>query len=274
VSGGTFNRIDEPNHPATISNFRLDRFEVTVGRWRLFKQAWDGGYRPAAAAGKHTHLNGGSGLTNSAASGYESGWDVSWASNVDLSDGARQVGSMYATWTAMPGANEQRPIVSVNWFEAYAFCIWDGGFLPSAAELNYAAAGGGDAQGHRLYPWSTPSSSDTIDCSYANYLGGSGATFCYGTYTTDVGSLSAKGDGRFGQSDLAGNVWEWAIDWYNHPPSNPCNDCAYLPASASERVVRGGAFEGTALYLQSSYQGRYPASTREIYLGVRCARRP
>ncbi len=32
-------------------------------------------------------------------------------------------------------------MVCVNWHEAYAFCIWDGGVLLSEAEWEYAAAG-------------------------------------------------------------------------------------------------------------------------------------
>src|SRR5260370_21429035 len=56
----------------------------------------------------------------------------------------------YSTWTDMPGAHEELPINCVNWFEAYAFCIWDGGFLPSSAELEYTSAA--DCQ-QREYPW-------------------------------------------------------------------------------------------------------------------------
>ena len=51
----------------------------------------------------------------------------------------------YATWTNTAGSQENLPINCVNWCEAYAFCIWDGGFLPSEAEWEYAAAGGSSA---------------------------------------------------------------------------------------------------------------------------------
>ena len=52
-----------------------------------------------------------------------------------------------ATWTNTEGSQENLPINGVNWYEAYAFCIWDGGFLPSEAEWVYAAAGGSLAAG-------------------------------------------------------------------------------------------------------------------------------
>ena len=98
------------------------------------------------------------------------------------------------TWTNAPGANDNLPLTCINWFEAMAFCAWDGGYLPTEAEWNHAAAGGIQ---QRAYPWSTPASSLTIDCAHANYNAcASGAN--------RVGTDSPTGDGQWGQADLGG----------------------------------------------------------------------
>lgn len=270
ATGGTYDRISNPSYPATIADFRLDKFEVTVGRWRNFVAAWNGGWRPAAGAGKHGHLNDGDGLVSSYIDGgFEAGWDTSWVSNVDTSDGARQVGGTWATWTSNAGANENRPINYVNWYESYAFCTWDGGFLPSEAEWNYAAAGG---SADRDYPWGPGSPT----CALANFFGASGGTAaCYGTYTTNVGILN--GNGAYTQTDLGGNLSEWTLDWYASAATAfaaTCTNCAYLPSSSDDRVLRGGSFNDAAgSLLNSSRDGTSPAA-RSNNLGARCGRAP
>ena len=102
--------------PATVSTFRLDKYLVTVGRFRQFVGAWNGGagYTPPAGSGKHTYLNGGQGLANSASAGtYETGWDATdWNNTTDIDPTPANLASCspWSTWTPSPGTNENRPI--------------------------------------------------------------------------------------------------------------------------------------------------------------------
>ena len=248
VAGGsffqTFDDRGSLTDPATLSDFALDRFEVTVGRFRAFVTAWVGGYRPPKGAGTHSAVHGGSGLvvgpSTDAAVSFETGWDTAWAAKLatTLDDwNGRLVGGS-CMWTTTPGSNEALPITCVTWYEAYAFAIWDGGHLPTRAEWTYAAAGGAQ---QRVLPWSSPRTSLASDCSYANYQGATaGKDPCVGA-PTRVGFFSPKGDGTYGQADLAGNVAEWVLDPYVQSPPAPCDDCVAAPADAN-RVTENGDF--------------------------------
>ncbi len=295
VTGGTFYRGDDgvtytdTSDPATVSSFYLDKYEVTVGRFRAFATEVVGGWRPPPGSGKHTQLNGGSGLVNGATklpdagpATFESGWDSNWnslfATTLDTwtsNLSCYPPTPAWQTWTASAGDNESKPINCVTWQEAYAFCIWDGGFLPSEAEWNYAAEGGGGSSGQRAYPWSAPSTHTAIDCLHASYAG------CPTVAPNNVGSESPAGDGRYGQADLAGNVEEWNLDWYASSYVTPCVDCANLTV-ASGRVLRGGGFDDPASNLLASWRldvdPGFPdagmAAFRDAGIGVRCARAP
>ena len=254
VSGTTANSMA---YPATVSDSRLDTYEVTVGRFRAFVTAQLGTQSnpPADGAGAHSRIP-------------DSGWDPSF--NTNLIDGqnalsiALKCNSTSQTWTDNPGANESLPITCVTWFEAMAFCAWDGGFLPTEAEWNYAAAGGSE---QRAYPWSSPAGSLTIDCAHSNY------TTCVATGANRVGSESITGDGVWGQADLAGNVFEWTLDWAA-TYSTPCDDCANLTPGMT-REFRGGSFGGTTpTYERTAAREGRPPITRLSNVGVRCGRAP
>jgi formylglycine-generating enzyme required for sulfatase activity len=253
---GTDNRYFDMTNPATLSDFRLDTYEITVGRFRQFVDAGMGTQAspPATGAGARM-LNG---LAN------EGGWDSSWTASLPA-DTAALVAAIkcmqptYQTWTDAAGANEALPMNCITWFEAFAFCAWDGGFLPTEAEWNYAAAGGNE---QRAYPWSTPASSLTLDCSYANYC----------LAINRVGSESPKGDGMWGHADLAGNLWEWTLDWHQGPFRLPsCADCADLTPGLY-RALKGGYFGSFDTNLRGAERHRLAPETRSVGNGARCAR--
>ena len=272
VPGGTFYRSfdfgsdgawTDMSYPATLGDFQLDTYEVTVGRFRQFVDAGLGTQTnpPPSGAGART-LGGAPG---------QGGWDPTWNTNLavdsptliaDLSCTAGQ-----QTWTDAAGANESLAINCITWFEAFAFCAWDGGFLPTEAQWNYAAVGGVD---QRAFAWSNPVSSVAIDCTEANFDPGVPCVGSNPGNVVRVGSQSPVGDGKWGHSDLGGNVWEWMLDWVDVYPV-PCDDCADL-TSNTVRGFRGGAYNTTATQVRPATRGDAMPTFRDPANGVRCAR--
>lgn len=270
VGGGTYSRDNDGGTLAKVSDFRLDTYEITVGRFRKFVAA----YAPnmiVSGAGKNPK--------NASDPGWDMGWNASLPMDVSALTSAVKCDPTYQTWTdaasAGVGNNESRPMNCITWFEAEAFCTWDGGRLPTEAEWQYAAAGGTD---DRIYPWGLMvPAADASLAVYGCYLNGAGPAYCSGvTNIAPVGSVSA-GNGRWGQADMAGNVSEWVQDWYAAPYPASCDNCANTTAS-SDRVVRGGSFGSFALYLEASNRDlRFPPSSRGMFgrnNGARCARTP
>ena len=264
--------------PASVSGFRLDKYSVTVARFRQFVTAWNNGsgYLPADGSGKHAYLNGGMGLMNSGAPGtYEAGWSAANDSNVAPTTTNLDCAYMTnqpTTWTASPGANDNRPMNCVNWYEAYAFCIWDGGFLPSDAEWGYAAAGGSE---QREYPWgSTPpgmaNQYEINDCYYP-----SGSHNCTGIANIAPVGTATLGVGKWGQLDLLGDVMQWVLDvGGTNKLVDPCSDCAYTSPPNSGFVLRGGSYYFGSSPGSSATRGGDISTVRDTIYGFRCARAP
>jgi sulfatase modifying factor 1 len=109
----------ETGDPATVSSFRLDKYEVTVGLFRQFVSALKGGYKPAAGSGKHALLNDGQGLANSASPGtYERGWVTSDNADLAMTSAGLSYCGQDTTWTDPASAQENLPINCVDWYQA------------------------------------------------------------------------------------------------------------------------------------------------------------
>lgn len=143
-----------------------------------------------------------------------------------------------------------RPVTRVSLVEAMQFCSWAGGFIPSADELAFAAAG---TKGRR-YPW-----------------GDTGAVCRRAAWGLVRGPCGESADGpevagshpdgatTTGAHDLAGNVAEWAT---------PMDNGKTLLDLAE---ARGGSFaDAAASALRSWNRREIEATTRSTEIGLRC----
>jgi formylglycine-generating enzyme required for sulfatase activity len=251
-------------HQAKVAAFALDKYEVTVGRFRKFVGVYNNWHvasgNPTIGVGQHPIAG-------------RTGWGQSWQAttydlpeNKDALTSELKCDSTRQTWKDDPSTDEEEtyPINCIDWFLAFAFCIWDGGRLPTEAEWEYVAAGGSE---NRLFPWG--SAAPTV--AHANYEDSNNSP------RVVVGS-KPTGVGYFTQLDLAGSVSEWTFDWYHgtwygssgYP--NPCTNCVNN-SEATQRVYRGGSFVNAADQLRTAIRGRGYPSEYNVVSGIRCARK-
>jgi formylglycine-generating enzyme required for sulfatase activity len=166
-------------------------------------------------------------------------------------------------------AEPDHPVVNINWDAAVLYCGWAGKRLPTEAEWEFAARGGKDA----LFPWGD----ELPDETRANFNNNVGTT-------TPVGSYPANPYGLF---DMAGNVWQFLYDRWEHYFSDADNrkkqntvalaeqqeiDRFVLHPNSARYVIRGGSFSGHPVNLWLEYRDSHPSNGSQPFVGFRCAK--
>jgi formylglycine-generating enzyme len=257
VPGGTFTMGETyapeainslPVQPGqTVSPFLIDRYEVTVARFRRF---WNAGH--SAVPGGVVAYPGNPAFPSSGA-----------VDEPDIVTGTE------CNWSTVARGRENHPVTCLTWATAQAFCVWDGGRLPTEAEWEFAARG----TDGRTFPWGISESLPV--CANAFGLRESSCAVDDPAFLT--------GASPWGALQMAGNAGEFCADlyaeyvsscWRGMSANNPiCGNGS--DGFDGHHAVRGGSwffFESRYWRSASRSASDGGASGLNAYVGFRCAR--
>ncbi|MCQ2262480.1 MAG: SUMF1/EgtB/PvdO family nonheme iron enzyme, partial [Bacteroidales bacterium] len=146
-----------------------------------------------------------------------------------------QGSSSHGDWSATSGLGANYPAYNISYSDVQTFvtqlnALTGRNFrVPTEAEWEYAARGGGQSQGYKY------SGGNTI-----------GNVAWYSSNSSSViHTVKGKTPNELGIYDMSGNVWEWCSDWRgNYSAGSQTNPTG--PDSGTQRRARGGCAVNTA----------------------------
>ena len=239
-----------PQQVAVVDPMRLDKFEVSVARYR---EALRQGFKSP---------------------------DDSPTANDGFIDPLALVDPNACTFSGdaaaphSPEFREKLPLNCVSWTTARALCRFLGGDLPTEVQWEWAATAA-SRPAKTVYP-----TGDTLpDCSHAVYGRSMDTSACIdsGVGPTDLDDPVALADlTPGGVAGMTGNVSEWALDSF-HPYGDPCwwqaplRNVQCWEDEAPLRAQRGGHWAQIPSGLPAAERNSFSPSGF-IDRGVRCAR--